>query len=184
MLWGFMASGKSAVGALLASRLRWEFIDLDREIARRAGRPIAAIFREGGEPAFRRLEVEATRALIGRSGTVFSCGGGWVTNPEAPQLVPPRSLTVWLQVSPETALARVRGDVAGAVRPMLDAPDPAAAARALLAAREPLYQGADITVATDGRDIGTVVGEIEAHLRGSAVAPSESSSNKAHADEG
>lgn len=179
-----MASGKSAVGALLATRLGWEFVDLDREIERRAGRPIAAIFEAGGEPAFRRLEVEVTRDLIGRSGAVFSCGGGWVTNPEAPRLIPPRSLTVWLQVSPETAVARVRGDVGGAVRPMLATPDPAAAARALLAAREPLYRAADLIVATDGRPLGAVVSELEARLRGSAGAPPKSSSSGGHADEG
>ena len=134
ILWGFMGCGKSAVGALLARRLGWEHIDLDREIERRDGRTIPAIFREEGEPAFRRLEVEATRALIVRRRVVFSCGGGWVTNPESWQLVPPGSLTVWLHVSPEVALSRVRADGGGAVRPMLDTSDPEAAARALRAA--------------------------------------------------
>ena len=184
ILWGFMACGKSAAGALLARRLGWEHVDLDREIERREGRTIAEIFREQGEPSFRRLEMETTRLLIDRERVVFSCGGGWVTSPEALHLVPPRSLTVWLQVSPEVALSRVRADVDGAVRPMLDRPDPEAAARALLAAREPLYRQADITIPTDGREVDAVVSEIEAQVRRSAAAPPESSSLKDHVDEG
>ena len=184
VLWGFMASGKSAVGARLAERLGWEYVDLDREIERREGRAIAAIFRDEGEPFFRRLEVETTRALIGRSRLVFSSGGGWITNPEALRLLPPRTLTVWLQVSPETALARVREDSGGAVRPMLDRPDPEAAARALLAAREPLYRTADLTISTEGRAVDALVHDIEARVREPAEAPTESTSPKAHADEG
>ncbi len=184
VLWGFMASGKSAVGARLAERLGWEYVDLDREIERREGRAIADIFRDEGEPFFRRLEVETTRTLIGRSRLVFSSGGGWITNPEALRLVPPRSLTVWLHVSPETALSRVRADAGGAVRPMLDRPDPDAAARALLEAREPLYRKADLTIPTDGRAVDALVHDIEARVRGSAVAPPESPSLKAHVDEG
>jgi shikimate kinase len=183
VLWGFMGCGKSAVGARLAERLGWEHIDLDREIVRRAGRSIAEIFRAEGEATFRRLEVEATRALIGRTQVVFSCGGGWVTNPESSELVPPRSLTVWLHVSPEVALSRVRADRGGAVRPMLDTPDPEAAARALHAAREPLYGRADVKIHTDGREVDALVTEIEAHVRGSAVAPQASPFLKDHGDE-
>src|SRR5690606_3123246 len=56
LLWGFMASGKTAVGARLAARLGWDHLDLDDEIVRRAGKPISEIFREDGETAFRTLE--------------------------------------------------------------------------------------------------------------------------------
>jgi shikimate kinase len=165
VLWGFMASGKSAVGAELARRLGWEHLDLDLEIERLDGRTVPEIFREEGEPFFRRLEVEATRALIGRPHSVFSCGGGWVTNPESSRLVPPGTLTVWLQVSPETALARIRADRDGRLRPMVNTPDPAATALALLAAREPLYRRADLTVSTDGRDVRAIADDIEARMR-------------------
>jgi shikimate kinase len=184
ILWGFMASGKSAVGAELARRLGWDFLDLDEEIERRDGRPVPEIFRAEGEPFFRRLEVETTRAVVGRSRTVFSCGGGWVTNPECSPLVPPASLTVWLQVSPETALARIRADREGRLRPMVDTPDPEATARRLLAAREPLYRRADLTISTDGRAVRSIAEDIEARLRTPAGAPPESSHTKDHADEG
>ena len=182
ILWGFMACGKTAAGAELARRLGWEHVDLDQEIERREGRTIADIFRDQGEPAFRRLEVETTRGIIERERVVFSCGGGWVTSPDALRLVPPRSLTVWLQVSPEVAVSRVRADVDGAVRPMLQRPDPEAAARALLEAREPLYRQADITIPTDGREVDAVVSDIEARLRNSAAAPPKSPSSKDHAE--
>jgi shikimate kinase len=184
VLWGFMGCGKSVVGARLAERLGWEHVDLDHEIVRREGRSIAEIFHTGGEASFRRLEMEATRALIDRSRVVFSTGGGWITNPESLSLVPPRSLTVWLHVSPEVALSRVRADAGGAVRPMLDTPDPEAAARALHAAREPLYGRADVKIHTDGREVDALVTEIEAHVRRSAAAPQASPILKEHGDEG
>jgi shikimate kinase len=88
VLWGFMASGKTAVGAALARRLAWEHLDLDAEVVRRAGCSIAELFRTRGEPEFRRLEAEATAAVIDREEVVLSPGGGWITNPDLPRLLP------------------------------------------------------------------------------------------------
>lgn len=184
VLWGFMASGKSTVGEALARSLGWELVDLDREIERREGRTIAEIFAAEGEAAFRRVEVEVTREQIGRSRVVVSCGGGWVTNPESASLVPPRSLTVWLRVSPERVLERVRGDGDGPVRPLLAGDDPAVTVRRLLAAREPLYSRADLVVDTDGVGVGDIARQIETRVRESAPRRSNGSSSKAHADEG
>ena len=184
ILWGFMGSGKSVVGGELARRLGWEHIDLDWEIERRQGRPISEIFRVEGEPYFRRLEVETTRQLIARSEIVFSCGGGWVTNSASSSLIPPGSLTVWLQVSPETMLARVRAEGEWQVRPLLAGPDPEASVRRLLAEREPLYRRAELTISTDDRDVPDIVREIEARARPVADVPHASSSKKDDADQG
>jgi shikimate kinase len=164
VLWGFMASGKSAVGAALASRLGWRHVDLDEEIVRRAGKPIADIFREEGEAAFRALETECTRELLSRPRMVFSPGGGWVTNPGVQEWIPEQTLTVWLRVSPETALERVRGDAGGPERPLLSTPDPGARIRRLLAEREPAYAVARQTILTDRRSVDSIVAEIEAML--------------------
>ena len=164
ILWGFMASGKSTVGAELARRLRWQHVDLDSAIEQREGRSVAAIFATEGEPYFRRIEVQTAQEVIGRSGLVLSMGGGWVTNPESFSLIPRRSLTVWLRVSPATALARASADGGGLSRPLLAGADPAESIRLLLAAREPLYNRADLAVSTDGRAVGDIVSEIESRL--------------------
>jgi shikimate kinase len=164
ILWGFMTSGKSTVGAELARRQQWQHLDLDHEIEQRQGRSVSTIFAEEGEPYFRRLEVETTRDVIGRSGLVLSTGGGWVTNPESFSLIPQRSLTVWLRVSSATALARATSDGGGLSRPLLAGTNPAESIRRLLAAREPLYNRADLAVSTDGRAIGDIVSEIESHM--------------------
>ena len=177
LLWGFMASGKTVVAARLAERLGWEHIDLDEEIVRRAGRSISDIFQEEGEAGFRRLEVEATRDLIHRHELVLSPGGGWVTNPGIEDTVPPRTLTVWLQVQPATVLERLRADRDGPVRPLLAAPEPLERIRALLNAREALYGRAAHAISTDGRRVESIVDEI-ASLLSSNPSQSESSSTR------
>ena len=70
VLVGFMGSGKSSIGRLVARRLGYRFEDMDRRIEKRAGRTIAAIFRDSGEEAFRELEREEARALP-------PCATGW-----------------------------------------------------------------------------------------------------------
>jgi len=184
ILWGFMASGKSTVGAALARRLGWSCVDVDREIERHEGRTIAEIFAAEGEPAFRELEVSVSRPLLGRRSTVFACGGGWVTNRSLMDHIPPASLTVWLRVSPEAVLERVRAERGGAIRPLLGSSDPLRTARQLLAEREPIYSRADLTIATDGRDVGDLASEIEARVRASSSVPPASSPQKDHADKG
>jgi shikimate kinase len=76
VLTGFMGSGKTTVGGLLAKRLSWNFLDLDQEIERRAGRSVSKIFAEDGEPGFRRLESLALVSALGRQRVVLALGGG------------------------------------------------------------------------------------------------------------
>lgn len=165
LLWGFMASGKTAVGAELARRLGWSHVDLDAEIVARAGRPIAGIFKEDGEAAFRALEVEVSRDLLTRPLTVFSPGGGWVTTPGLLEAIPEHTLTVWLRVSPETVLERLRSSRGGPERPLLAGPDPATRIRELLATRERFYALAAYSLPTDFRTVSSIVEEIEALVR-------------------
>ena len=165
LLWGFMASGKTAVGAELARRLGWPHVDLDEEIVARAGKPIARIFREEGEAAFRALEARVSGELLSASRRVFSPGGGWVTNPALLESIPGGTFTVWLKVSPETVLERLRIASGGPERPLLSIPDPTSRIRELLAERGALYARATLAVPTDRRSIESVVDEIEAHVR-------------------
>ncbi len=150
VLIGFMCSGKSTVGRSLADRLGWELIDFDEIIEHREGRRIADIFRAHGESHFRRLEAELTAQVEDRSRVVLVPGGGWVTQRGLVEHLRPSSLFVWLRVRPDTVHAR-HSRLALADRPLLDVDDPRGAISDLLAAREPLYRQADVTIDTDER---------------------------------
>ena len=159
VLVGFMCSGKTTVGRLLADRLGWEFIDFDETIERKENRRIAEIFREQGEAHFRGLEAQLTEALGGVENVVLAPGGGWVTQPASVQRLRQGSVFVWLRVQPETVYARQR--VQSAVeRPLLAVEQPLDTIRMILADRVGLYGQADQTVDTDGRDPEDVAEEI------------------------
>jgi shikimate kinase len=158
-----MASGKSAVGAELARRLGWGHVDLDREIEAFAGRRIADIFAEEGEAAFRAMEAAVTRRFAGRESIVLSPGGGWITQPALLDALGAGTLAVWLRVSPEEAVRRA-GESRGE-RPLLAGADPLGAVRRLLAAREALYARASLHLDTGGRAVGSIVDDIERHIR-------------------
>jgi shikimate kinase len=95
VLTGFMGSGKSTLGAMLAEQLGWRFLDLDSEIERREGRTVAGIFAESGEAQFRKLESAALATLLGRRRVVLALGGG------APEELGNRLL---LEQTPRTAV--------------------------------------------------------------------------------
>ena len=146
VLLGFMAAGKTSVGVALAARLGWTAVDLDREIERR-----------------REMEAAETRTLARRDDVVLSPGGGWMLDPTNLEALGSGTLSVWLQVSPEEAVARAAA--APGERPLLAGPDPLAAARALLEARAPLYARAALHLRTDGRTANDLAAEIEAVVR-------------------
>lgn len=163
LLVGFMGAGKTAVGAELARRLGWRHLDLDACIEAGAGLSVAEIFAREGEAGFRRREHAATRAVAGQREVVVSTGGGWVQDPANWQLLGGDSTLVWLRVRLETALARAAAG--GATRPLLAGPDPEARAAALMAAREPLYARADLTLDADDLSPGRAAAEILTRLR-------------------
>lgn len=162
ILIGFMGSGKTAVGRLLARSLGREFVDLDARIEAATGRTIAELFREREEHGFRAIEARLVAEVACLTGCVIATGGGVVTDPANVAALRQRGLLVWLRASPETILARVGGTAL--LRPLLDVPDPLARIRALLAEREPRYAEADLAVDTDGRDVEAVVAEIVRRL--------------------
>lgn len=157
---GFMGSGKSSVGALLAGLLGWEFADLDTFVEQRAGRTVSAIFAERGERAFRALESACLRALADRDRVVIATGGG------APMVAANRwffrdvaSAVFHLHVSLDVALERTRSDSS---RPLLARrPD---AVRRLYETRLPRYRALGPEIETDGRTPGDVAAEIAARL--------------------
>lgn len=99
-LTGFMGVGKSRIGRELARALMLHFIDLDRYIERRTGISIPDIFRHLGEEAFRRMEKEAVRELVGKDYLVLSLGGGTFMDPESQKALLGRGPVVALWASP------------------------------------------------------------------------------------
>lgn len=118
VLAGFMGSGKTTVGRRLAERLGWRFLDLDREIERRDGRSVPAIFahagENGGEPYFRKQESAVLAELLSERRVVLALGGGAPEDPGNRQLLErtPRTMVVYLHAPLETLLERCRTDAA------------------------------------------------------------------------
>jgi shikimate kinase len=142
VLTGFMGSGKTSAGALLAERLGWLFVDLDKEIERRDGRSVPRIFSESGEAHFRHLETAALASLLGHRRLVLALGGG------APEELGNRLL---LEQTPHTAVVYLTAPYATLLdRCMAQTADSEATARPVLAdlsaaearfhLRRPLYE--------------------------------------------
>ena len=161
---GFMGAGKSDVGKLLAAKLDMQFIETDSLIEKRMGKKIAEIFRDEGEPFFRRLENEVTMEASNEERAVISCGGGVVMDKLNIDSLRKNSLIIYLQVRPDIILKRV-GQSMG-TRPLLDVIEPADAVNNLLTVRKPLYaQAADIVIDTsDMMCVDAVVSAIIAKI--------------------
>lgn len=143
VLIGFMGSGKSTVGPLLARRIGVPFVDLDQYIVRQAGRTIPEIFAEEGESGFRERESNALREILAQPPHVVAAGGGLIERPENRQMLQAQAHRVWLWVPIEQLLERVGNDPN---RPMLQNDPGFVRTRKLYAAREPLYAEADLHI--------------------------------------
>ncbi|WP_437206801.1 shikimate kinase [Planctomicrobium sp. SH664] len=163
---GYRGTGKTTVAASLANRLRWDFVDLDPEIERHAGKSIAAIFAEHGEPHFRHLEQMELFKHLGRQQLVLSAGGGAVVNEDNQRAMQAAGPVVWLQATVSTIVERLSQDPHSALRrPALAGEDPISEISLMVARREPIYsRAATIAVATDHRTIDGIVDEIVARL--------------------
>jgi shikimate kinase len=156
---GFMGTGKTAVGRILAGKLGKEFIELDALIEQAAGKPIPEIFRRDGEIAFRELEIAAVKEVAGRANAVIACGGGVVLNTINIDRLREGCVIVCLTASPLAILRRTSGDGGG--RPLLAVPDRLRQIQGLLKSRRPFYaRAADIAVATSRRSAGAVADKI------------------------
>jgi shikimate kinase len=152
---GFMGSGKSTIGRLLADRLGWHFVDLDEEIEAAAGMRIFEIFETRGEAEFRRLERETMRTRVrgierGRP-TVMALGGGAIVQPENFAMIEDNGITIWLDCPLETVRRRV-GD--SSHRPL--ARDPEAFTR-LYEERRACYARADYRVSIESDEPAVTV---------------------------
>ncbi len=157
VLTGFMGTGKSTVGRLLAARLDRRFVDTDTMIEERLG-PIPRIFADRGEEAFREAERDVAAELARRGGLVIATGGRLMVDPENASVLGGSSHVVCLTASVDEIVRRVSGADAAA-RPLLADDDPRARIAELLAERAPAY-GRFTQVDTDGRTPRAIVDEI------------------------
>ncbi len=151
VLTGFMATGKSVVGAIAARRLGWPLVDTDRELVARAGKPVAAIFSEDGEGRFRALERELIAELCQQARpAVIATGGGALADQANYTALARAGVIICLAARPEVIAARVLR--AGATRPKLAEGGKPLLERIgeLLAARASVYALAAITIETSG----------------------------------
>ena len=156
-LTGFMGSGKTTVGKVLADFLGCPFMDLDDLVVKKAGKSIPDIFVQDGEPAFRQLEAQVLRKTVDKyaeSTAVLALGGGAVLAPASAALLHEKTVCIYLRATLDTLLARLEGETAG--RPLADA---SLADR--LASREPIYEEtAHVIIDTDGLSPDEVADEI------------------------
>jgi shikimate kinase len=167
-LCGFMGTGKSSVGRMVAEQLRFAFLDTDTVIEARAGKSIAQIFSEDGEVAFRDLEKRIVKELALRDRTVIATGGGLVVDPENMASLKEHAYVVCLWASPETIWARVKNQ---SHRPLLNEPEPLEKIRRLLAERAPFYKQSNVLLNTEIRSLREVAQQVLHQFRVARLAP-------------
>ena len=161
VLVGFMATGKSHVGRLIARLTGRTMADIDEEIVRRARKPIHRIFTEDGEAVFRAMERHAALTLCDGGNKVISAGGGAFAQEMTRQVLMESGTVFCLTARPETIYHRItRGSPNAAVRPMLGDGDPLERIRQLLEERASSYAHAHHAVATDERTPEQVAEEV------------------------
>lgn len=162
ILIGFMGTGKSTVGRLLAERLGWSFYDTDSMIEKETGFSIAQIFAKRGEDAFRELESQTIRLVSVLDRGVIATGGGAPLKPENMRELQNNGFLVALAARPDTILERLGPTLSS--RPKLAGQDPRGVVASLLREREKFYAAAKTQVPTDGLSPEAVVEKILAIL--------------------
>ncbi len=155
---GLMGAGKSTVGKILADTLKWQLLDIDHEIEKLVGHDIPTIFKEQGEAGFRDYETQILKETIEMKHAIIPCGGGIVTRSENLEYLKSH-LTVWLDVSPEEAAARLEHSDH---RPLLDeCEDTIKKLKEILDTRQTAYgQAATIHINTGNRGPEMIAREI------------------------
>jgi 3-dehydroquinate dehydratase I len=162
VLVGFMGTGKTTVGQILAKRLRRRFIDIDGEIETNCGRPVSEIFKNEGEVFFRQQEQQVIKELLPEGDVVVATGGGAVLFAENVANLKKHGLLICLTATPDSIVGRVGTD---GTRPLLSAPNREETVARLLQERARHYQAADFTVDTSSLTPDEAAEEIIGFLR-------------------
>jgi shikimate kinase len=155
---GFMGSGKTSTGKILADRLNFLFIDLDRIIELSLSMPISEIFEKHGEEYFRNTETNSIKKVYINKNCVFACGGGVIIRHENIKIIKKNSTVIFLHVSPAAAFERLKNS---GNRPLLNASNRFEVITELIKKRDFLYRStADFTVDTDFKNPKETADEI------------------------
>lgn len=161
ILTGYRGTGKTSVGIIVADRLSFAFVDIDREIEKQQGQRISDMVAEHGWSYFRAAERDVLSSLFSRENLVVAPGGGAILHREVWKKLMETSLVVWLQADEHTIGRRLSADsLSASQRPSLTGEDMIQEITAVLAEREPLYrQGSHYAVSTD-KPVEEVVEEV------------------------
>lgn len=157
VLVGFMGTGKTTIGGLIAQKLNVRYIHTDGLIEEKEGISINDIFSKKGEPYFRKLEKEIIKALSEEQNSVIDAGGGVVIDASNVENLKKNGLIFCLNATPEEILKRTEKYTH---RPLLDIDDPLAEIKRLLEERKDYYKRADYQIDTTGRTPAEVSKEI------------------------
>jgi shikimate kinase len=168
-LTGFMGSGKSTIGPILANTIGYDFVDVDRRIEEKTGKTVSEIFLESGEVHFRGLERELLSELSSVPRLVISLGGGTAVDPQTFRFITTSGILIYLKTTPEQIYRRLhfkndRPMLTDAAGQRLGEEQLRERIQALFLLREPVYARADITIHTDGKKVGITVDEIVRRL--------------------
>src|SRR3954466_12577611 len=156
---GLRGAGKSTLGKMLAKKIGWDFVELNKEVEAQNGLSVAEIIALYGQEGFRRMEQAALEQLLARKELmVLATGGGIVSEPLSFELILSSFYTIWVKAEPEEHMARVRRQ--GDLRPMADDRSAMAELRTILLSREPLYARASAVVDTAGLSVDDAAGRL------------------------
>src|SRR4051794_39979535 len=156
---GLRGAGKSTLGKMLAKRIGWSFVELNKEIEAQNGLSVAEIIALYGQEGFCRMGQAALGQLLARKELmVLATGGGIVFEPPSFDLILSSFYTIWVKAEPEEHMARVRGQ--GDLRPMADDRSAMAELRTILKSREPLYARASAVIDTAGLSVDAAAGQL------------------------
>jgi len=168
-LTGFMASGKSTIGPILANTLGWNFFDLDKEVENQEGMKVVEIFDKKGESYFRKVETELLMNLSEKDEAIISLGGGAIASEENFKIIKSSGKIIYLKSSPEMAYKRLRfkrdrpafifeGEEIPSKEQFLER------INKLLDERKKYYEQADFIIDTDNQTVGKTVDIIAKYI--------------------
>ncbi|MDX1699983.1 MAG: shikimate kinase [Melioribacteraceae bacterium] len=164
-LTGFMTSGKSTLGKILANVLGWDFFDLDKEIENQEGMKITDIFENKGEGYFRKIETDKLKELSDKKNVLISLGGGTIVNNQNAEFITSHGKLIYLKVEPEIIYTRIKKKTD---RPLFKEFVLAENSKeafidkisSMMAERDKYYKKADLIFHVDNSPIGTTVDKL------------------------
>lgn len=161
MLIGFMGTGKSTIGEVIAGLIGFDFIDTDREIEKECDLTIPEIFSQKGEKYFREVESSVLIKVSKQPEVIIACGGGIIINPENRKIIKNNAFVIWLRCPIATCLKRCDNGN----RPLLNKTDTLLSAKKLFVERESFYrQVANLEVFTNGLNADEIAESIALKL--------------------